>query len=204
MPMSISRNAQLLKYFAQQCHGMPSKHLVKMAYMADLLARQFLGHPISGFNYVVFYHGPYPHEFKDAIGELEAAGLAQLIERKKADPSDYELKKLFDAGKAVSFDFDLGENEVLAHVVRTFLNMDTEEFVEDVVYPTRPFQIAKEARRLDEPIPMHIVDGEGRREIGFDLNKALEAERQAEEGQFMTAASYFNGLRNRIAARHAN
>jgi hypothetical protein len=201
---TLSRKAQLFKYLAQQCPGIPRKHLVKIAYMTDLVARQYLGHPISDFSsYVVYYFGPYPPETPDAIAELQAEGLAWTQTTGKADQDDVAFKKLFDTGKPTVFDFSLGENEVLAYVVRNFMNMDTAELVEDVVYSTAPFQAALQTGRFKERIPMEIVDGEGAKEVGFDLEKALEAERQVEEGAYLGAREYFDGLRNRITQRHA-
>lgn len=202
MTESLSRNLQLYKYLAQQCSGMPRKHLVKMAYMADLVARRYLGHPISDLKYVVYYFGPYPPETPEVIAELEARGLAWTQPGLKVDQSDYAFKKLFDTGKPVIFDFTLGENEVLAYVVRNYLDMDTDELTEDVVKYTAPWRAAIVSERLRERIPMEMEDGEGLKEIGFDLEKVIEAERQAESGDFLTAREYFDGLRNRIAARY--
>jgi antitoxin SocA-like protein len=200
---NLSRNVQLYKYLAQQCKGMPRKHLVKMAYMADLVARQFLGHPISDLKYVVYYFGPYPPETPAVIAELEARGLAWAQPGLKVDQDDYAFKKLFDSGKPAVFDFTLGENAVLAYVVNNYLEMDTEELTEDVVKYTTPWKAALASDRLKERIPMEMVDGEGVREIGFDLERVMNAEKQAEEGDFLTAREYFDGLRNRIAARYA-
>lgn len=201
VPESLSRNLQLYKYLAQQCKGMPRKHLVKMAYMADLVARQYLGHPISDLTYEVYYFGPYPPETPGVIAELESRGLAWTQPGLKAGQDDYAFKKLFDSGKPVVFDFTLGENEVLAYVVRNYLDMDTDELTEDVVKYTTPWQAAVISERLRERIPMEIVDGEALTEIGFDLEKVMEAERQVEAGDFLTAREYFDGLRSRIAAR---
>lgn len=49
---------------------------------------------------------------------------------------------------------------------------------------------------------MEMVNGQGAREVGFDLEKVTQAERQAEEGNYLLAREYFDALRNRIAARH--
>ncbi len=51
MTTALSRNALLVKYFAQVYRGIPRKHLVKFIYEADVLAREYLGHPLSKFQY---------------------------------------------------------------------------------------------------------------------------------------------------------
>ncbi len=203
MENNLSRNAQVFKFFAQQCSGIPRKHLVKLAYMADLVARQFLGHPISRFNYILHHFGPYPRETEETIRELESLELARAVESVRATPYDVATKKLFDTGRPVIFDFSLGENEVLAFVVRCFMKMDTEELVEDVVYQTSPFLQAVSEERFKGPIHMEIVDGQGKQELGFDLERVLAATRQADLGDSMVAREWFDALRNRITARYA-
>ena len=202
MAESLSKNAQLLKFFAQTYPGIPRKRLVKLSYMADLVARQFLGHPISQFEYHAYYYGPYSQELPEAIAELETAGLAWSKEEGRSQPDDVARKRLFDTGKPAALDFSLGENSVLGYVVSNFGEMDLDELILDFVYASRPYRAALVRERFNERIPMEIVDNEGRGEVGFDLERAIGAERQADEGQFLTAKDYFDGLRSRIAARY--
>ena len=193
----LSRNAQLLKYFAQQQSGMSRKRLVKLAYMADIVGRQFLGRPLSSFDWVAYHYGPYSLAIPDAIQELEDQELCWTkVERV---PGEATWKKLYDSGKPTILDFSLGEDQVLHFVVSTYLDMSNEELIHDVVYETTPFT---KAERFGEALDMGLVDGEGKDDIGFDLELIAKAERQAEEGDFVTAREYFDGLRNRIAARH--
>jgi uncharacterized protein YwgA len=199
MVVAISRNAQLLKFFAQQYPGIPRKRLVKMAYMADLIARQYLGHPISEFEYRADHFGPYPPEITDALAELEAEGLAwtRATEATAEGPS---WKQLFDSGHRIVFEFSLEENEVLGYVVKNYLNMPMEELLEDVVYQTTPYKASESFR---ERLRMEMADNEGKKLVGFDLRAIINAERQVDAGEYLVAREYFDGLRNRIAARHA-
>ena len=200
MVVALSRDAQLLKFFAQQYPGIPRKRLVKLAYMADLIARQYLGHPVSSFAYRADHYGPYPPTITDAIAELEAEGLAWTQDSEPTDDGP-GWKKLFDSGRRIEFDFTMEENEVLGYVVKNYLRMSMDELLEDVVYVTAPYRAATVFR---EQLPMDVVDNEGRRLAGFELGKVLRAERQAEAGDFLSAREYFDGLRNRIAARYAD
>jgi hypothetical protein len=203
MATALSRNAQLLKYFAQQRRGIPRKRLVKMAYLSDLFARQFLGRPISELEYVVYFFGPYSHDIPEAIRELTERGLAWTKDDDTPSEDEITRKPLFDAGRPVPFDFTLGENEILAYVVANYLDMDMEELLEDVVYRTRPFREAAAKRRYDERIPMELEDNQGREAVGFDLEAVARAEQQAREGHFQSAQALFDGLRSKISARHA-
>jgi hypothetical protein len=195
---NISKTAQVLRFFAQQYGppGIPRKRLVKLAYMADILARQYLGHPITEFVYIKDHYGPNARELPEAAQELLDGELAD--EHTERDGS-YRKIRLRASHKLAVFDFTLGENEVLRYVVDNYLDMDIDEFVDDVVKETDPF---KAVDRQEEVIPMDIVDGTKRAEIGFDLERILRAERQAAEGNSMTLADFMNELRTEITARH--
>src|SRR5713101_4784486 len=69
---TLSRNAQVLRYLLQVAPGIGHTKLAKFAYLADLVARKYLGRAISTFVYVYDQHGPFdsPRFFK-AISELK-------------------------------------------------------------------------------------------------------------------------------------
>jgi hypothetical protein len=198
----ISKNAQLLKFFAQAYRGIPRKRLVKMAYMADLLARQYLERPISDFRWIAYYYGPYAFEIPEAIKELETQELAWAREVEPTPGGDVSWKLLYDSGQRVPFEFTLGENEVLGYVVANYLDMPMDELLWDVVYPTPPFKAAV-AEGFGSQIPMELANGEGKRLAGFDLEAVIMAERQVEAGEYVTAPSFFNALRASITERHS-
>ncbi|MGQ0713799.1 MAG: type II toxin-antitoxin system antitoxin SocA domain-containing protein [Gemmatimonadaceae bacterium] len=196
---TISKNAQVLRLFAQAYagRGIPRKRLVKLAYMADLLARQYLGRPVTDFIYIKDHYGPNARELPEVTEELTTHDLAQeYVER----DGTFRSIRLRASHTPVVFDLTLGENEVLRYVMDNYLNMDLEEFVDDVVKVTDPFRAVQ---RQGEVIPMELVDGVKRKEIGFDLERILRAEQQAAEGNSVTLAEFVNELRTEITARHA-
>ena len=202
MGLNVSRNAQLLKFFAQAYRGIPRKRLVKMAFMADLISRQYLEHPISEFEWIAYYYGPYSREIPEAIGELESQHLAWTREIEATPDGDAQWKLLFDSGQRVPLDFSFGENEVLAYVVDNYLDMPMEELLWDVVYPTVPFKKAV-AEGFGSRVPMELANSVGKRLAGFDLEAIIKAERQVEGGEFVTASAFFNALRSDITERHS-
>lgn len=196
----LSRNAQVLKYFAQNygAPGVPRKRLVKLAFMTDLLARQYLGHPISHFEYLKDHFGPNARDLPEYAQELERAELAvEFVERHPT----HRTIRLRDCGRPVAFDFTAGESEILAYVVENYLSMDLDEFIDDVVKETDAF---KAATRQGESLPMHLVDNSRRNEIGFDLESVLLAERQNAEGLGVTLSEFSRALRTDPSARHTN
>lgn len=200
MDTSISRNAQLLKFFAQQYRGIPRKRLAKMVYETDLIARQYLGKPVSTFEYSLYQFGPYSPDIPVAVEELVSSGLAWTRETEATDDGP-GWKRLYDSGKRVLFDFSIEENEVLAYVASNYLSMPMQELLQDVVYETKPFKAAK---RFHDRLPMELGDNEGRRLVGFDLGRIITAEHQVRSGEYLTAPQFFDGLRNRITARHSD
>jgi len=197
MGASVSKNARLLKYFVQQYPGIPRKRLVKLVYMADIISRQFLGRPISTFAYRLDKFGPYDPAIEDAVAELVAAGLAR---EDVTWEDNINWKRLRDSGRPIAFDFTPGESEILAYTAKNYLNMPMPELLDDVVYETSPM---KEAEVFRAPLRMELVDNEGRKAVGFDLEAVIRAERQAEAGNHATLGAFLDGLRTRIASRHS-
>jgi len=195
---TLDKSAQVLKYFAQQDPGILRKRLTKMSYMSDIIAREYTDAPITNFRWRVDQFGPYSPEIPETIKELESAGFVWTRDTFDAETGRAE-KKLFDSGQRVVFEFSPVEEEVLAYVVQNYLHMDMQELLLDVVYRTKPFL---ENEGFHKPLNMDLVNGTARRRAGFDLAALINAERQGEAGDFLTARQYFDGLRGRIAARY--
>jgi|CXWL01.1.fsa_nt_gi hypothetical protein len=198
----LSRNEQVIKYFAQQCKGIPRKRLVKMAYLSDMVARQYLGHAISDLSYVAYHFGPYPPEIKETVDSLVEKELAWTEETGRAAPDEIRKILLFDTGRPTSFSFSRGEVEVLAFVVRNYLDMPMDELLTDVVYETAPFKVAKENGGDRPRIPMEMVDNTGTAELGFNLEEILLAEEQVASGQARVGSEGIDAIRGRLSARH--
>lgn len=198
MSLELSRNAQLLKFFAQQDRGIPRKRLTKMAYMCDVIALEYLGEQVSEFEYRWDLFGPYPPAMPDAVSELETANLGWSREQ-EAGEDGVSWKRLYDSGKPIAFDFTLGQHEVLAYVVANYLPMPMDELLDDVVYQTTPF-----VRRgvFRERLPMELSRNVGRNRVGFDLEAVARAEKQVETGQSMTGPEFFDDLRDRLTRRY--
>jgi hypothetical protein len=191
--MSLSRNAQVLKYFAQQhTRGIGRMRLQNLAYLADLEARRYLGKPVTTFEYTWSNNGPLDDGLYAAIDEIERLGLASQIE---IPWPSYVEHRLVDAGKAVPFTFTAPESAVLSFVADKYLDSPLARLLSEVVYETRPMQ---DVGRKGDRLPMEIVDNEGRNELGYDLEAVLEAEKEMEQGRFTTASALFDELRGRI------
>lgn len=194
MTPNLSRNAQVVKFFAQQYPGIPRKHLVKLVYMADLLAREYLGDPVSTLNWYKYKHGPYDKAIEEAVDELVAAGLAD----DRPDPwwrGHYQ--RLVDFHRPVPFDFTIGEAAVLEYVATNYVKMDTREFVREVVYETPPF---KAVSRYGERMPMEMVDNRGTERVGFKLEEVVRAEQEGRKGDYVTLSEFVNELRAKAPA----
>lgn len=188
-PIEVSKEAELIKFFAQQYPGVPRTRLAKLVYMADLLSRQYLGHPITSFIYRKDNYGPYDRRLPDVIKELEAAGLAE--ERPVRDDR-YRIYRLYDSGKAIRFHFSPGEHEVLRYVSKNYIEMEWREFLEEVVYETPPM---KPAPPEGELLDMESQNDLGTKEVGFRLEDVLHAERELDAGEYVTWTDFLNELR---------
>ena len=195
----LSRNAQLVKFFAQARRDIPRKPLVKYIYVADILGREYLGEPLSSLHYRRDKYGPYDNAIEEAIEELVVRGLAEP----RRDPWYSGVvagayKRLRDLGYPIAFDFSLGEAAVLDYVVRNYLAMPFDEFMRDIVYETVPMK-AQTIR--GKPLPMDLVNNRGRERVGFDLEQVLEAEELARRGDnVVTLGDFINELRAKAPA----
>src|SRR3954469_25167544 len=103
MPMrTISKTAQVLKYFAQHYGrpGIPRTRLGKCAFMADVIARQYLAHPITELVYRKDFFGPYARELPNYTSELVEAELVDEVTH-----GSRGAIRLHDRGRAVAFAF---------------------------------------------------------------------------------------------------
>jgi hypothetical protein len=203
VPESLSRNALLVKFFAQAYRGVPRTNLVKYIYEADLLAREYLGRPVSTFEYKRDKFGPYDDAIDEAVAELVAAGHV----REEREGWFGNLKagvrrqgaylRVFDEHRPVSFDFDLGESAALDYVVTNYVPMPWKEFLYDVVYESAPM---KAGTQMGKPLPMNAVNNAGTRRIGFRLEEVLRAEEAGRRGDFVTLTAFVDELRAQAPA----
>jgi len=162
--------------------------------MADILSRQYLGRPVTDFQWIKDHYGPNARELPEATDQLAEQGLAEETMSRDGERRTIRLRAL---PTPALFGFTLGENEVLRYVVENYADMPIEEFIEDVVKETDP---VKAVERQGDALPMEIVDGTMARVIGFDLERVLNAERQAAEGLAITLADFVNELRTELTA----
>jgi hypothetical protein len=196
----ISKSAQVLRLFAQAygLPGIPRKRLVKLAYVADILTRQYLGHSLTELRWIKDHYGPNARNLPEVTNELEQCELAEEYERRDGSNRTIYLRA---SAKPLAFGFTLGENEVLRYIIDNYLSMEIEELIEEIAKQTDPF---KAVTRHGDELPMHIVDGVKRNEIGFDLERVMRAEKQAADGEWATLADFANDLQADITARHAD
>lgn len=189
MAVSISKNAQVLKFFAQQCEGLGYVRLQKLAYLADLESRELLGRPVSDFEYIWYTHGPFDRCFYDALEELDRNELVHQEEKRLKNGRTF--KHVQDTGRSVAFDFTPAELEILIYVARTYTRTKLEELLDDIVYETEPM---KEVAGRGERLPMEIANNKKRGDIGFDLDEVIAAEQRIESGAFVDLDTFFHGL----------
>lgn len=192
---SLSRNAQVLKFFLQQTGaGLGVTKLQKLAYLADLEARKYLGRPITTFDYYWHDHGPFDGALYTAKDELVDGGHAKEEQR---EYFGYRERRLIDRGKAAPFDFDAYELEVLRFVADTYLATELRKLLTEVVYKTRPMKAVKSR---GERLPMEQVDNSGEAELGYDPKRVIEAEAALARGEYVLASDFFDGLRRQADA----
>ncbi|MES2178015.1 MAG: Panacea domain-containing protein [Gemmatimonadota bacterium] len=180
---ALSKTAQLLRYFAQQYQapsgvaGIPRKRLMKMAYLSDMLALEYLGEAITEYQYIRYTYGPYDEAIKDTIDEIVAAGMGEI---RTVWDNEQRTIQLLARGVPAPFDFTPGQMEVMRYVVMNYLRMPMEELLRDVVYSSAPMTDAE----MSKPLPMEVLRNRGTQKVGFELEAMLRAEQEIASGRF--------------------
>ena len=186
---TLSRNAQVLRYLLQVAPGIGHTKLAKFAYLADLVARQYLGRPISTFAYVYDHHGPFDSSrFFKALNELKRLDFAT---ENQVPCGQYMGFEVLPTGRAVEFDFSHAEAEVLQYVAETYLSKTARDLCDDVVYKTEPMMGAKPGR----PLPMEKVNRDTKDRLGFSVERMLAGEASAAAGRTRRLAKVMDELR---------
>lgn len=188
----LTRNAQVLKYLAERVGPVGATKHLKLAYLADLVAREYLGDPVSEFEYIWYDNGPFDSAFYHARQELELAGLGR--ERRQRLSGGKEKRTFRDSGESIEYGFSEAECHILDFVADSFGSVPLARLL-GLVYETEPMEQASEE---GAPLPMDVADNTGRVETGFDLEGVLLARRQAEEGHYATLDDFARGLRAEI------
>lgn len=198
---TLSREARVLKYFSQRARGesLGVTKLLKLAYLSDLFAREWLGRPITSFRYVYHHHGPFDSGLYSAIDELETSRLVRT-ERSAflSFRSRRERRGVVDEGAIADLGFTPAEERILDYVAREFGPMPLDELLARV-YETAPMKAAERKK----PIPMHIADNAGKAELGYDLAEVMEQEREIDQGNYVLAGDFFDALRSQTLADDA-
>jgi hypothetical protein len=193
MMPELSRNAQVLRYLLQVAPGVGHTKLAKFAYLADLEARKYLGHPISDLRYVLDQHGPFDSRgFFKARDELVAGG---YITETPLYFGSYLGFEMVPTSKAPEYGFSAAEVEVLSYVAKTFLNKTAIALCEDVVYKTEPMERVK--KKMGERLPMDEMNRDPKDEQGFNLDRMLDGEADAKAGRVRQLVDVMNELRAR-------
>jgi len=190
MLLRLSRNAQVLRYLLEVAPGVGHTLLAKFAYLADLLSRQHLGHPISEMEYIYDNFGPFDAlAFYRARDELVRG---RFITHEAADIGGRAGFKMLPSDLAVRYRFKEEEAEILAWVARKYASWNATDLNRLVVYPSKPMQNAQPGMRLDMEQMNHQPD-----ELEFSLKRLLEGEQAISAGRVRPLADVLNELRAR-------
>jgi len=189
----ISKDAQVLRFFASKRGRIDATAHLKLAYLADLCAREYLGRPITGFSYRWHNHGPFDSAFYSAREELVTQGLAQ--EHTTTYPGvDYTGRTLVNLPGRVKSDLTAGERMVLEYVNTHYGDLPLDGLLK-IVYETEPMQmVEKRGQRL----PMDEVNDRGREDLGVDLDELASAQERVRAGEYLTLNELVGELRSTV------
>lgn len=192
----VGRNAQVLKYLTERSQRIGATKLMKLAYLADITARKYLGHPVSEFEYIWYDYGPFDATYYDARNELIFAEVAE--EQETPYPkSGYVKRTLVDLGQPVRYELSEVEMQILDYVYGKYGDLPLQGLL-DQAYSTEPMRKVKEEGREGDRLPVEMVDNQGREELDFDIEKLAAAQQRIRSGRYVTLGDFESGLRAKI------
>jgi uncharacterized phage-associated protein len=190
-----TKNARVLKYFTQRAPGsLGVTQLLKLAYLADLHAREYLGRPITTFDYTFYRHGPFDRRLYTTVEELESHRWVRT--ERESFFSGKSKRHVFNASRVEpDLGFTPAEERILDYVARTYAHLPLQALLE-AVYQTEPMKAA----RRDGRVPMDLVNNKAKHSLGYDLEEVLGEEREIERGNFVSASDFFDALHAEIVS----
>jgi len=149
----MSRNARVLELIVGRAGGAVARtRLMKIVYMADLLAWRVLGEPISEFHYKHYHHGPFDPAIYAAVEELCQAGHAEVEEGTTTEGPryDYDLVRLVDgATPHVAQEFTPGQLHLVDLAVKRCAGINIRKLITEVIDETEPMKGVPHGQPLD-------------------------------------------------------
>jgi antitoxin SocA-like protein len=176
------RTREILLFFIERLSGSIGRsRLAKLAYMADLESRRYLGHPLTRLRYRVDHFGPFDPRILRELDALRRR--ARIFEERLQTPDGSRYHRYRAAKRAHRRSLTRGEEAILSYVLSLYAEKDLREFLDDVILETAPFRRAK-AKRRGTPLDMDSMNNEAKDRLGgIDLEKVLLAEEEARAGK---------------------
>jgi hypothetical protein len=189
--------ARVLKFFAQRVPGsLGVTQLLKLAYLADLYAREYLGRPITGYRYTFYRHGPFDKRLYSTVDEMDRRKWVRT--ERQSLVGGRSKRAVIDQGSAGDLGFTPAESRILDYVAATYGHLPLDVLLAKV-YDTEPMKAAKR----DGRVPMELVDNRARNALGYDLEAVLREEEAIRRGDSLTPDGFFDGLRAELVAGDA-
>ncbi len=176
------RTRDVLCYFIGRRSGLIGRtRLAKLAYLADLEARRYLGRPLTSLVYRLDYHGPFDAGIYAHLDVLRERG---EIREEVLQTSEGRPYFRYTTGNPLrAHRFTPAEEAILAHVVGLYADTRLQDLLDDVVYETAPF-LRVQGQPNGTVVPMELVDNEARDRLGgIDLDGVLRGEEEARLGK---------------------
>lgn len=186
----MSRNAEFLDLILERAgEDLGHVRLLKLAYMADLLAWRVLGQPISEFQYKWHKHGPFDPTFYTALGELQERGRIEDRPNTTKDGHECSLVRRLQVS-SVAEGFTRGQRHLVDLCVERYARLRLGELLR-IVYATEPMKSAQPSLPLALEAQKNL---DLERLGGVSLERILESEERIERGEWVDLGSFKRDL----------
>lgn len=135
-----------LKHGSNLSPGVPKTKLLKLVYLADFSSFYYLGHPITGVQYVKRKYGPVPNDLFKLVDRMATEGSIKITPGNKAD--FHSLVEDSKTGASLSDK----EIKILSKVCEFWRNKKTDEIVK-FAHKQRPWLLTK----MGAAVPYELI-----------------------------------------------
>jgi uncharacterized phage-associated protein len=142
----------LMVVATEECVAINTTKVAKLLFLADLRAVEKLGHPISGFDWIWWDHGPWDHAVFTVISTLEREGRVSNVLTQHAGYSERVLTLSHEDSNQAQVDREF--LNIVHEIVRGFGRRSAKD-LEKITYTTPPMLEVQRGGSRGDDLDLH-------------------------------------------------
>jgi len=135
--MDLTKNQQLIAYLGEKHPGATITVLIKLAYFVDLVSVKRTGNPISSFEYVRYFYGPFAPSIYTDLEALMQANIFKAELNYSSSGEEYTIYSFIENSQIDLDGISVEEKELIDGVLKSVQGYGAKTLT-DMAYKTKP------------------------------------------------------------------